>query len=148
MMRFALTLPLFVLAGLSWPAWAEFRSVAAPVAVFHDMPPPHGKKLYLVRAGTPLEILIDKGDGWIKVRDVEGTLAWIEGKALSTRRTVVVTAARADVRKNASRDAPIVFQAEKWVALELLESGQTGWARVRHRDGASGFVQITQVWGL
>ncbi|MDR3353096.1 MAG: hypothetical protein LBO00_08900 [Zoogloeaceae bacterium] len=124
----------------------EYRSVAAPVAVFHEAP--RGKKLYLLKEGTPLEILIHQGDGWIKARDAEGTLAWVESRALSTRRTVVVTATRADVRKSASMDAPIVFQAEKWVALELLESGQTGWAKVRHRDGASGFVRITQIWGL
>jgi SH3-like domain-containing protein len=61
---------------------------------------------------------------------------------------VVVTAELADIRQSAAQNAPIVFQAEKWVALELLESGMTGWARVRHRDGVSGFVHITQIWGL
>ncbi|MDR3323398.1 MAG: hypothetical protein LBS89_04245 [Zoogloeaceae bacterium] len=141
---------LFALAGLVLAASAsaiEYRSVATPVAVFYDTPSAQGKKLFLVKESTPLEVLV-KVEGWTKVRDAEGTMAWIENKALSTRRTVVVTATRADVKKSASNDAPLVFQAEKWVALELVESGMTGWAKVKHKDGASGYVRLTQIWGL
>jgi SH3-like domain-containing protein len=125
----------------------EYRSVAVPVAIFYDAPSLQGKKLFLLKEGTPLEV-VSQMEGWTKLRDAEGTMAWLESKTLSTRRTVVVTAERADVRQRASSEAPLAFQAEKWVVLELLESGATGWARVRHRDGVSGFVHITQIWGL
>ncbi|MDR1889501.1 MAG: SH3 domain-containing protein [Zoogloeaceae bacterium] len=125
----------------------EYRSVSVPVAIFYDSPSTQGKKLYLLKEGAPLEV-VTRMEGWVKVRDAEGTIAWIEQGALSGKRMLVVIAPLADVRQSAAESAPIVFQAEKWVALELLEGAPAGWAKVRHRDGASGFVHITQIWGL
>ncbi|MCE1171253.1 MAG: hypothetical protein LWW84_07980 [Azovibrio sp.] len=125
----------------------DYRSVSVPVALFYDVPSAQGKKLFMVKEGTPLEVLVQV-EGWTKVRDAEGTIAWIERNALATRRTLVVTAPMADVRQSASAESPLVFQAEKWVILELLEAAPMGWAKVKHRDGASGYVRITQVWGL
>ncbi|MDR2364934.1 MAG: SH3 domain-containing protein [Zoogloeaceae bacterium] len=125
----------------------EYRSVAATAAILYDAPSAQGKKLYLVRNATPLEVLVQV-EGWTKVRDAEGGIAWIATSALTTRRMVVVTAERAQARQAASEEAAIVFQADKWVALELLEGAPAGWVKVRHRDGASGFVRLMQVWGL
>ncbi|MDP3288775.1 MAG: SH3 domain-containing protein [Methyloversatilis sp.] len=49
----------------------------------------------------------------------------------------------------AEDDAPLVFEAERRVLLEpLTEAAPAGWAKVKHRDGQSGFVRISQVWGL
>ena len=53
---------------------------------------------------------------------------------------VVVTVARADIRQVADLNAPLVFQAERDVALELVEHGSAGWLKVRHRDGQVGFI--------
>jgi len=124
----------------------EYRSVSMP-ALFYDAPSGQATRLYIVKPGMPLEVLV-KVDGWTKVRDAEGVIAWIENRALSMRRMVVVTAQQAEVRQSANPGAPLVFQAARWVALELLESGATGWVKVRHQDGATGFVHISQVWGL
>jgi SH3-like domain-containing protein len=82
------------------------------------------------------------------VRDAEGGLAWIEKKYLSDRRSVIVIADRAEVRQKAEEGAPLVFEAEKSVALEYLETAPGGWIKVRHRDGSSGFVRANQIWGL
>lgn len=125
----------------------DYRSVSVPVALFYDVPSAQGKKLFMVKEGTPLEVLVQV-EGWTKVRDAEGTIAWIDRNVLAARRTLVVTAPMADVRQSASAESPLVFQAEKWVILELLEAAPMGWAKVKHRDGASGYVRITQVWGL
>lgn len=136
------------LLAIALPAFAvDYRSVDVPVAILYDTPSQKGNRLYLLKQHTPLEVVV-KLEGWIKVRDAEGTLAWVDAKALSDRRTVVVTASRAEVRREANADAPLVFEAEKWVALEWLEAGPAGWVKVRHRDGASGYVKVTQVWGL
>ncbi|TAK40962.1 MAG: hypothetical protein EPO29_04870, partial [Betaproteobacteria bacterium] len=37
--------------------------------------------------------------------------------------------------------------AASGVALELLEITPGGWLRVRHADGASGYLRAAQVWG-
>lgn len=133
--------------ALAAPAQAlDYRSVDS-ASVLYDAPSTKGKKLYVVRRLTPVEVVVATGD-WVKVRDAEGSLAWIEKKALADKRTVIVTAARAAVRDRADAVAPVLFEAEKWVALDLLEARKDGWAQVRHADGATGFVRVNQVWGL
>ena len=135
-------------ACLAAPVLAvDFRSVEAPAAILYDAPSTKGKPLYIVRQYTPLEVVV-RLEGMIKVRDAEGTLAWVEAKVLSDKRFVVVTSSRAEIRKEAKDGAALAFEADKWVALELLEAAPAGWAKVRHRDGTSGFVKTSQVWGL
>ena len=82
------------------------------------------------------------------IRDAGGELAWIENRNLNERRTVLVKPALADVRASADDKAPLVFQAEQNVVLDLNDLSGTGWARVTHRDGQSGYIKVTAVWGL
>jgi hypothetical protein len=51
------------------------------------------------------------------------------------------------VRQAPDEKAPLAFEAEQDVLLELLDMAGN-FARVRHPDGAVGFVRVTQVWGL
>lgn len=139
---------LWGLTFLSAPAWAlEFRSVAGDGAVLFDAPSLKARPLYLIARGTPVEAVVSL-EGWVKVRDASGELAWIERKALAEKRMLIVTARVAAVRVQADTGAPLAFEAEKDVLLELVEAGPPGWARVRHRDGQAGFVRVDQVWGL
>ncbi len=124
----------------------DYRSVGSERAILYDAPSVQAKRLFVVGKYYPVEIIVNL-DQWAKVRDSVGDLAWIEKKHLRDTRMVVVTVARADVRQAADRNAPLVFQAERDVALELLERGSTGWLKVRHRDGQSGYVLASQVWG-
>lgn len=124
---------------------ADFRSVADNAAILYDAPSAKSKKLYVVGAGYPLEVVVVV-EGWTKVRDANGDLTWIESKLLTDRRTVLVRAPLAQVRESADDGAPLVFQAQQNVLLDLLEVAG-GWLRVRHRDGQAGFVRIAQVWG-
>lgn len=138
----------FALIGAAGTALAlDYRSVEVPVAILYDSPSQKGKKLYLIRSQTPVEVFM-RLEGWAKVRDAEGTLAWIESKQLSERRTLMVTAPRAEIRQSDKPDAPVVGELEKWVVVDFLEPAAPGWAKVRHRDGITGYVRSTQVWGL
>jgi SH3-like domain-containing protein len=126
---------------------AEFRSVADNAAVLYDAPSAKAKKLYVIGRNYPVEIVVVL-EGWIKVRDAGGELAWIETKSLSERRTVMVKVRLADIRQAADDKAPLTFQAEQNVVLDLVELTGTGWARVTHRDGQSGYIRLNQVWGV
>ncbi|MBS1228023.1 MAG: hypothetical protein H6R17_1300 [Proteobacteria bacterium] len=138
---------LFVAAGLCLSANAiEYRTVDT-ATVLYDAPSQRGSKRFVIKRETPVEVVVNI-EGWSKVRDADGTLAWIEKKYLSDRRTVIVTAERAEVRQKAEEGSPLVFEAEKNVALEYLEAAPGGWIKVRHRDGQSGFVRANQIWGL
>ena len=138
---------LLVAAGLALPALAiEYRTVDS-ATVLYDAPSQRGVKLFVIRRDTPVEVVVSL-DGWAKVRDADGGLAWIEKKYLAERRSVIVTAERAEVRQKADDAAPLVFDVEKSVALDYLEAAPGGWIKVKHRDGQSGFVRAKDVWGL
>lgn len=138
---------LLLAAGLPSAAWAlEFRSIAADRAVMYDAPSLHARKLYLASRHYPVEVVVSLGS-FVKVRDAAGDLAWVEKKNLSDKRMVMVNVPLADVRQTPDANAALVFQAERNVALELLEFSGAGWIKVRHADGAVGFVRLAQVWG-
>jgi SH3-like domain-containing protein len=60
----------------------------------------------------------------------------------------VVQVASAKIRASADDNAQIVFTADKAVLLELNEPPNSGWLKVKHRDGLSGYVKTNEVWGL
>jgi len=145
-MQFGARLCVLLAAALPAAA-AEFRSVSENAAVLFDAPSLKAKKTYVISRGYPVEIIVAV-EGWYKIRDAGGELAWVEAKSLSERRTLMVKVKLADVRQAATDNAPLVFQAEQNVLLDLVELTDAGWARVTHRDGQSGFIRINQVWGL
>jgi SH3-like domain-containing protein len=124
----------------------DYRSVTEAVPLF-DAPSVKAKPLFVVLPGTPVELVVSL-EGWSKVRDSRGDLTWIEKKYLSEKRNVIVRLDRAQVRTAADDKAALVFEAERDVVLELLEAPASGWIRVKHRDGQSGFLKVPQVWGL
>lgn len=125
----------------------DYRSVSVPAAILFDAPSLQGKKLYLIKAQTPVEVVV-KLEGWFKVRDAEGTLAWLESRNLVEKRTLVVTAPQAEIRQSDKPESTVLAELDKWVAVEFIEPASPGWAKVRHRDGATGYIRSTQVWGL
>lgn len=147
-MKRALPLLLLVVAAAGWAgsgAAADFRSVADNAAVLYDAPSVRAKKLYVVSHGYPVEIVVTV-EGWSKVRDANGELTWIESRQLADRRTVLVKAPLAQVRAAADDNAPLVFQAQQDVVLDLIEVAG-GWLRVRHRDGQAGYLRTAHAWG-
>lgn len=142
-----LLLGVVLAAGLVASAAAlEFRAVSENAAILYDAPSSKAKKLYVLNRGYPVEIVV-LVEGWVKIRDANGDLTWIESKYLTDKRTVMVRTPVAQVRQSADDNAPVVFQAQQSVILDLVEVPGGGWLRVRHRDGQSGFVKVSQVWG-
>ena len=77
-----------------------------------------------------------------------GALSWVDAKKVSAKsRSVMVRVAQATVRQAADDSAAVVFQAQQNVLLELTESAGA-WLRVKHRDGATGFIRASSVWGV
>ena len=144
-MRALAALALFALAPSA--AAGEFRSIAESGTLMYDAPSVRAKKLFVASRYYPVEIVINI-DAWVKVRDQAGDLSWVEKKALSDKRTVVVTAAFVDVRQTPSEQGALVFQAQQGVALDVAEPQAGGWVKVRHAGGQVGYLKISQVWGL
>lgn len=129
---------------------AEFHSTSETV-VLYDAPSIKAKPLFVLGREVPIEVIVAV-EGWYKIRDATGTVAWMEKKSAADRRTVVVRSAMADVLATPDAGAAVVFKAEQNVLLELADpsyaTSTPGWAKVRHRDGQTGYVRIAQVWGL
>jgi SH3-like domain-containing protein len=125
---------------------AEFKSVGAAPAIMYDAPSERGRKVFVAPRGMPVEVVLSYGE-WTKVRDASGDLSWVEAKALDSRRHVLVNVPGAKVHSAPDEGGAVVFTVEKGVLLELSEPISSGWIRVRHRDGQSGYVRAADVWG-
>ena len=124
----------------------EYFSIAENAAVMYDAPSLKADKLYVASLYLPVEAVVNV-DGWVKVRDSSGSLAWVEKRMLSQQRYVVVIVPLADVYQSADTNSELIFQAEENIVLELLDSEHRGWVKVRHLSGQVGYVKINQVWG-
>ena len=138
----------FSMLILSITAKAEmaFFSIAEKSVVMYDAPSLKADKLYVADRYLPIEVVVDV-EGWVKVRDSSGSLAWIEKKFLNQQRYVIVTVPLANIHRSADANSELLFQAEENLVMEWLESDALGWVKVRHIDGQTGFVKVTQVWG-
>ena len=126
----------------------EFKSVSVPKAVLYDAPSTAAKKILLLSQYYPVEIIVNLGD-WLKVRDAQGSISWVEAKQLSSKRTVMVSAGRAEIKQAADATSALVATLEKDVVLEVVDSKlNNGWLKVKHRDGVTGFILISSVWGF
>jgi len=143
-LKLALVLALTLASTASFAI--EFRSVAAP-SILYDTPSEKGRKLAIILAGTPVELVVSL-DKWVKVRDPAGGLSWIDRRALADKRTVIVKVAQTSVRQLADDTSPAAFITVKDAVLELAEGPVAGWIKVRHADGASGYLHVNEVWGL
>ena len=124
----------------------DFRSVADPGTVLYDAPSAKAQKLFVLSRDYPVEVVV-KIEGWTKVRDDTGQFAWIENKQLSEKRTVMVKSSSAEARTSPADSAALAFTAEKGVLLEFI--GMTaGWVKVRHPDGETAFIKVSQLWGV
>jgi len=144
--------PVILAAGLALLAGSaqaiDYASVARNAILF-EASSQQARKLAIIRPGTPVEVVVTSHDlQWVRVRDPSGVLSWIEGNALSKQRTVIVTAERVAVRREANERSPVVFEAARDVVLEFVSYEQGGWAKVQHASGGSGFLRFNGVWGL
>jgi len=140
-------LALFIGLGLASASMAaDYRSVAESATVLYDAPSSKGRRLFVLGAGYPLEVIVSV-EGWTKVRDSAGTIGWVEAPALGPKRMVVVMPSVAEVRTAPEAGAAVAFKVARNVLLEWVETLPSGWTRVRHTDAGQGFLPSSELWG-
>lgn len=132
--------------GASLAAAGEFRSTAEAATVLYDAPSAKSRPLFVVNRGYPVEVIVTV-EGWTKVRDSGGSMGWVESKTLTPKRTVLVKRRVAEVRSTPEDSAAVAFKVAQNVVLELIEAAPAGWVKVRHADGGTGFIRVTEIWG-
>ncbi len=131
-------------------AHADFRQTSADATIAFEGPSAKATKQYLYSRGTPVEVVVQI-EGWLKVRDAQGALVWVEKKSLIERSNVQIKSITADAMAAPDLASPIVFRAESGVLLTLMSPqppNAGAWAQVRHRDGQVGFVRVDALFGL
>jgi SH3-like domain-containing protein len=135
-----------LLATTSTAHAVDYVSVADNAVVLYQAPSTKAKQVYVVSRFMPLEQVVSL-ENWVKVRGRSGGMAWIEKRSLSDKRFVVVTAALVAMHQAPEEKSSVVTQVKQQVALEWLDNTDTGWLKVRHQDGTTGYVKATEVWG-
>lgn len=111
---------------------------------------PHGRypvAWVYVRRGLPLEV-IGEYDSWRQVRDVDGTVGWIDRTMLTGARTAIVAGGGAPRLVHAAADlrAAPLWRIAPGAQVELALCDQA-WCRVR-ADGRQGYMLRAQLWGV
>ncbi len=130
----------------STPA-ALFGSIGEKPAILYDGLSTKANKIFILSSFHPVEILV-KLDKWTKVRAAGNVIGWMENSFFGDKRFMQVIGSSAEIRAAPNGSASVVFEAQRSVVLESTgPASADGWMAVRHRDGQTGFVRLTQVWG-
>ncbi|MGJ7555730.1 SH3 domain-containing protein [Variovorax sp. RB3P1] len=153
MFRF-IRLPALLLAfALSWMALPsasaaqqqQMVSVAVKTLNMRTGPGPRHETHWTVNKGYPFKVIGRKGD-WLHVSDFEGDKAWVFRRMTDKTPHHVVKARVANLRRSPSTRSPVVMKAGYGDVLRTLER-RGDWLKVRHEDGATGWVSKRLTWG-
>jgi SH3-like domain-containing protein len=105
------------------------------------------------RVGLPLEVVTEV-EGWLQVRDSEGTTGWVLRSLLSGRRTALVqpwdaakrTGATIAIRTSDSSNAKPAVMVEAGVIANILACDGT-WCSVSV-DTYRGYIEQDRLWGV
>jgi SH3-like domain-containing protein len=97
------------------------------------------------RRGLPVEVLASF-DIWRKVRDIDGTEGWVHQQMLTGRRSVLVTGAVRDLRRDPDPTSAVVAQLEPGVVAALSHCNPD-WCELK-AGGYKGWMKRAEVWGL
>jgi SH3-like domain-containing protein len=136
-----LFMPVFALA-------LEFKSIGVPKVILYDGPSAVASKRFILYQYYPVEVIVSLSK-WIKVRDAEGGIHWLESSALSSTRTIIVKADATLIHDAPIENSKLVASIEKNVVLKLDEMNPVnGWIKVSTLNGLSGYVPVGDVWGF
>src|SRR5688500_18071622 len=87
-------------------ASAETLSVKGASANFRDKPTEGAKIKFSADKFYPVEV-IEKKNGWLKVKDFEGDEAWVAERLMTKQPSVVISADKANVRESPNTSSDV-----------------------------------------
>lgn len=124
----------------------NFITLGDKPAIVYDAPSTKANKTYILSQLHPLEVLV-RLDKWIKIRDADNMVGWIESTTLGDKRYVQISVPTGDIHTMPTVTASLIFSAQRGVLLEATGPAAEGWLPVKHRDGQAGYIAINQIWG-
>jgi SH3-like domain-containing protein len=135
-------LPLLLAAG---SASAETLSVKVASANFRARPHESAELKFTADKFFPVDV-VEKKNGWVKVRDFEGDEAWVLEKTLGSTPSVVVSTDKANIREAANTASDVLFQVKRGEVFKIVERKEK-WIKVVDANGDGGWIREDMVWG-
>ncbi|WP_437321695.1 SH3 domain-containing protein [Sorangium sp. So ce385] len=136
----------FIVVAFPSAAQAEMLSVKVPVANFRAGPSTREPVEFTATRYYPVKVLEREG-GWCKIKDFEGDLAWVADRLLARVKTIVIKAARGNIREAPTTSAEVAFQAERGEVFKVLDR-KGRWLQVIDEKGGKGWVREDLAWGM
>ncbi|MBV5317300.1 MAG: SH3 domain-containing protein [Desulfobulbaceae bacterium] len=133
-------------------ALAEMVSIASEDINMRSGPSTQKEVLWKVGTGFPVEIVKSEGE-WIQVRDFEGSTGWVKKNTTQKTPHMIVKANKGTNKQIDVRSEPnttkgkVVARANYGVVFKALEK-KSGWVKVEHGQGVTGWVESSQLWGF
>ena len=135
-----------ILSGVSAARADEMMSVRVAKAHFRDGPSTSNDILYTADRHYPVRV-VSCEQGWCRTKDFEGEVAWVARRLLGDKPAVVVTVDHANVRREPSATAKVLYQAVRAEALRVLDRHGV-WLEVKDAEGTQGWIHRGIVWGM
>lgn len=126
-------------------AQAEMVSISGAKVNMRSGPGTKYSIMWELGAGFPLKVESRKGK-WLKVSDFEGDVGWIYSGLVSKKAHLIVKKKRVNVRSGPGAKTKIVGKANYGVVFRTLQQ-KDGWAKVKHENGLTGWVERSLLWG-
>ena len=100
--------------------------------------------------GFPLKVVGSKGS-WYKVSDFENDVGWIYKNLVSRKPHLIVKVNKnskdqINIRSGPGTAYQVVGKAQYGVVFETLQQ-KSGWVKVRHETGFTGWIKRSLLWG-
>jgi SH3-like domain-containing protein len=100
--------------------------------------------------GFPLKVVGSKGR-WYKVSDFENDVGWIYKNLVSRKPHLIVKVNKnskdqINIRSGPGTSYQVVGKAQYGVVFETLQR-KSGWVKVRHETGFTGWIKRSLLWG-
>lgn len=123
----------------------HFSSIDAPIANLRTGPGMRYPIKWVYRRQNMPVLLIRKFGNWRLLRFPDGTQGWMDIVLLAGRRSFVVTAPYAALRRAPRRNGAVIARLRRGV-IGWLHPCSASWCRVS-THGYTGFLRRAQIWG-
>lgn len=126
-------------------ASAETLCVKVPTANFRAGPGTTHDIVFKADKFFPVQIL-EKKDGWAKVRDFEKEVAWVAARLLGDRDSVVIKVDKGNLREEPNLKGELVGHVGYGEAFRIVER-KGKWLKVATADKTLGWIHQSLGWG-
>jgi len=128
-------------------ATAEMLSVKDASAKFVSNPMAKDKRVvFTADKFYPVEVL-ERKNGWVKVKDFEGDTAWVASTSLGKQSTVVIDTPSANIREKPATSADVLFKVAHGEVFKV-EDHKDNWLKVVDSHGDGGWIRVDKTWGF